>query len=182
LEKEIASSRRAGFGLALWLLTLCSCRQPEYSQGDDHSQRGFAALGGVSHQALHAEKTDLERKRKLLEMEMKWLVLRQKLVLSEIDAKLAKESEVSLAVEMARFGEMEEMLPGEEGFIKQGQRRAWETRLRVRREETAKAEAKVRLLIRDMNDLLGKLAHRGFKPPVGQNELPRNPSGSGVEP
>ena len=65
-------------------------------------------------------------------MEMKWLVLRQKLVLSEIDAKLAKESEVSLAVEMARFGEMEEMLPGEEGFIEQGQRQAWETRLRVR--------------------------------------------------
>ena len=115
-------------------------------------------------------------------MEVKWLVLRQKIVLAEIDAKLAKESEVRLALEMARFGEMEKMLPGEEGFIEQGQRRAWETRLRVRKEETAKAEAKVRLLIRDMNDLLGKLAHRGFKPPVAQNELPSIPSGSGVEP
>ena len=115
-------------------------------------------------------------------MEMKWLVLRQKLVLSEIDAKLAKESEVSLAVKMARFGEMEKMLPGEEGFIEQSQRRAWETRLCVRREETVKAEAKVRLLNRDMNDLLGKLAHRGFKPPVSKNELPRNPSGLGVDP
>jgi len=115
-------------------------------------------------------------------MEMEWLVLRQKLVLSEIDAKLAKESEVSLAVKMARFGEMEKMLPGEEGFIEQSQRRAWETRLRVRREETVKAEAKVRLLIRDMNDLLDKLAHRGFKPPVGQNELPRNSPDSSVEP
>jgi len=115
-------------------------------------------------------------------MEVKWLVLRQKIVLAEIDAKLAKESEVRLALEMARFGEMEKMLPGEEGFIEQGQRRAWETRLRVRKEETAKAESKVRLLIRDMNDLLGKLAHRGFKPPVGQNELPLGPSGSGVEP
>lgn len=124
----------------------------------------------------------MESQRKLLEMEVKWLVLRQKIALAEIDAKLAKESEVRLALEMARFGEMEKMLPGEEGFIEQGQRRAWETRLRVRKEETAKAEAKVRLLIRDMNDLLGKLAHRGFKPPVGQNELPHSPSGSGVEP
>ena len=115
-------------------------------------------------------------------MEMKWLVLRQKIVLSEIDAKLAKESEVKLALDMARFGEMEKMLPGEEGFIEQGQRRAWETRLRIRKEETAKAEAKVRLLVRDMNDLLGKLTHLGYKPPVGQNELPMPPSGSGVEP
>ena len=136
----------------------------------------------MTHQALHAEKNELESQRKLLEMEVKWLVLRQKIALAEIDAKLAKESEVRLALEMARFGEMEKMLPGEEGFIEQGQRRAWETRLRVRKEETAKAEAKVRLLIRDMNDLLGKLAHRGFKPPVGQNELPHSPSGSGVEP
>lgn len=166
----------------LWLLTLCSCRQPEYPRADVPSQRGFAALEGVTHQALHAEKSDLESQRKLLEMEVKWLVLRQKIALAEIDAKLAKESEVRLALEMARFGEMEKMLPGEEGFIEQGQRRAWETRLRVRKEETAKAEAKVRLLIRDMNDLLGKLAHRGFKPPVGQNELPHSPSGSGVEP
>ena len=139
-------------------------------------------MEGVTHQAFHSEKNDLESQRKLLEMEVKWLVLRQKIVLAEIDAKLAKESEVRLALEMARFGEMEEMLPGEEGFIEQGQRRAWETRLRVRKEETAKAEAKVRLLIRDMNDLLGKLAHRGFKPPVAQNELPSIPSGSGVEP
>ena len=74
------------------------------------------------------------------------------------------------------------MLPGRKALSSRARRRAWETRLRVRKEETAKAEAKVRLLIRDMNDLLGKLAHRGFKPPVGQSELPRSPSGSGVEP
>ena len=49
-------------------------------------------------------------------MEVKWLVLRQKIALAEIDAKLYKESEVRLALEMARFGEMEKMLPGEEGF------------------------------------------------------------------
>ena len=115
-------------------------------------------------------------------MEMKWLVLRQKLVLAEIDTKLAKESEVKLAVEMARFGEMEKMLPGEEGFIDSSQRKAWGTRLRVRREETAKAEAKVRLLVRDMNDLLGNLTYRGFKPPVSRRELPQTPVEAGVEP
>ena len=63
---------KASRWLVLWLLTLCSCRQPEYPRADVPSQRGFA-LEGVTHQALHAEKSDLESQRKLLEMEVKWL-------------------------------------------------------------------------------------------------------------
>ena len=182
MEKEVTNSNKGRILVALLLLSLGSCQQPYGPQGEVRSPRGFPALSGATYKALHAEKSDLETKRKLLEMEIQWLVLRQKLVLSQIDAKLAKESEVRLAVEMARFGEMEKLLPGEEGFIEPGQRRAWETRLRVRREETAKAEAKVRLLVRDMNDLLGKLTHRGFKPPVNETELPRNLPESGIEP
>tara|TARA_B100001057_G_scaffold338014_2_gene338829 strand:+ start:5408 stop:5953 length:546 start_codon:yes stop_codon:yes gene_type:complete len=181
LETEIASSKRVSLWLAFGLLTLCSCRQTD-PRGDHHGQRGFAALEGVTYKALHAENADLVSQRKLLEMEMQWLVLRKKLLLSEIDAMLAKESEISLAVQMARFAEMEELLPGEEGFIEEGQRRGWETRLRVRREETAKAATKARLLQRDMNDLLGKLARRGFEPPVRPNDLPRNSPDSVVEP
>ena len=74
------------------------------------------------------KRSDLESQRKLLEMEVKWLVLRQKIALAEIDAKLAKESEVRLALEMARFGEMEKMLPGRKASLS-GQRWVWETRL-----------------------------------------------------
>ena len=57
------------------------------------------------------------RAKENFEMEVKWLVLRQKIALAEIDAKLAKESEVRLALEMARFGEMEKMLPGRKASL-----------------------------------------------------------------
>ena len=108
-------------------------------------------------------------------------VLRQKIALAEIDAKLAKESEVRLALKWLDSERWRRCFPGRKASLSRAAP-GWETRLRVRKEETAKAEAKVRLLIRDMNDLLGKLTHLGYKPPVGQNELPMPPSGSGVEP
>jgi len=59
------------------MLTLCSCRQTD-PRGDHHGQKGFAALEGFTYKALHAENADLVSQRKLLEMEMQWLVLRKK--------------------------------------------------------------------------------------------------------
>ena len=102
-------------------------------------------------------------------MEFQWLVLRQKLVKSEIELRQAREFENALALEMARYGEMEKRFPGEKGFIDPAQRRAWDARLLGRKRETEKAAARVRLLVRDMNDLIGKISHHGFIPPDGQS-------------
>ena len=99
-------------------------------------------------------------------MELQWLDLRQRQVEAEIELRQAMEFENALALEMARFGEMDKRLPGEKGFIDSSQRRAWETRLLGRKRETEKAAARVRLVDRDMNDLLGKISHRGFLPPA----------------
>ena len=52
-----------------------------------------------------------------MEMELKWLVLRQKLVAARIEVESAREAELKLALDMARYGDMEERLPSERGFI-----------------------------------------------------------------
>jgi len=125
-------------------------------------------LGGASFQTLSLERKNVAKEKKLLEMELQWLVLRQKLVKAEIELRQAREFENALALEMARYGEMEKRFPGEKGFIDPAQRRAWDVRLLARKGETEKASARVRLLVRDMKDLIGKISHHGFIPPDGQ--------------
>ena len=115
-------------------------------------------------------------------MEFQWLVLRQKLVKSEIELRQAREFENALAMEMARYGEMEKRFPGEKGFIAPAQRRAWDARLLGRKRETEKAAARVRLLVRDMNDLIGKISHHGFIPPDVQSGQISKPDADQVVP
>jgi len=168
LETEVAYSRGAGLGLALWVFSLCSCQRAEHSLDQNLPERGFGGLSGASFQSLSLERKNVAKEKKLLEMELQWLVLRQKLVKSEIELRQAREFENALALEMARYGEMEKRFPGEEGFIDPAQRRAWDARLLGRKRETEKASARVRLLVRDMKDLIGKISHHGFIPPDGQ--------------
>jgi len=168
LETEVAYSRGAGLGLALWVFALCSCQRAERALDQNHPERGFGGLGGVSFQSLSLERKHIAKEKKLLEMELQWLVLRQKLVKSEIELRQAREFENALALEMARYGEMEKRFPGEEGFIDSAQRSVWDARLLARKRETEKASARVRLLVRDMKDLIGKISHHGFTPPDGQ--------------
>ena len=95
---------------------------------------------------------------------------------------LALEFENTLALEMARYGEFEKRLPGEEGFIDPSQRRAWENRLLGRKRESDKAAARVRLIARDMKDLLGKVSLHGFIPPTNQSGKSINPVSDPVIP
>ena len=144
--------------------------------------RGFGGLGDASFQSLSSERKNVGREKKLLEMELQWLVLRQKLVKAEIELRQAREFENALALEMARYGEMEKRFPGKEGFIDPAQRRAWDARLLGRRQETEKSAARVRLLVRDMKDLVGKISHHGFIPPDGQPEQASKPVADQVVP
>ncbi len=148
---------------------LCSCQRTERAFDQNLPERGFVGLGEASFQSLSFERNNITKEKKLLEMELQWLVLRQKMVKAEIELRQAREFENALALEMARYGDMEKRLPGEEGFIASAQRRAWETRLLGRKQETEKAAARVRLLVRDMNDLVGKISHHGFIPPNVQS-------------
>lgn len=168
MEKEITIFKGAVFWLSILLLALCSCRSADdrFRQQVIEGGRGFASLSETSPQALSHERDAIVKERKLLEMELEWLLLRQKFTGAEIDLRLAHESEIKLALEMSRFGEMEKRLPGDKGFIDPGQRIAWEARLAHRREETIKARTRIRLLQRDLRDLEGKFSHRGLEVPV----------------
>ena len=182
METEVAYPRGAGLGLALSLFVLCSCQRTERSFDQNSPYRGFEGLKGASLQSLSLERKNVAEERKLLEMELKWLALRQKVVEAEIELRQAREFENALALEMARYGEMEERFPGKEGFIAPTQRRAWDARLLVRKRETEKAAARVRLLVRDMKDLVGKISHYGFTPPVGQSGQKGKPVSDQVVP
>lgn len=126
-------------------------------------------MGDDSFQSLALKKKNLAKEKKYLEMELQWIVLRQKQIQAEIELRQALEFENALALEMARYGEFDKRLPGEVGFIDPSQRRAWETRLLGRKHESEKAAARVRLIARDMKDLLGKISHYGFLPPTSQS-------------
>ena len=156
---------RVGSLLILWVLAFCSCRRGA-ELADQSPVRGFPFLGEATPQSLSAEKKKSVRDRQAMEMELKWLVLRQKLVAARIEVESAREAELKLALDMARYGDMEERLPGKRGFIEAGQRKAWESRLLFKSEERERAQTVVRLLLRDMKDLEGKLSHRGFVPPL----------------
>jgi hypothetical protein len=182
LEKEVAYSRGVGLVLALSAFALCSCQRTEHTLDQNLPERGFGGLGEASFQSLSLKRKNLAKEKKLLEMEFQWLVLRQKLVRSEIELRQAQEFENALALEMARYGEMEKRFPGEEGFIDPAQRRAWDARLIGRKQETEKAAARVRLLVRDMNDLIGKISHHGFIPPDGQSGQTSKPVAEQVVP
>ena len=168
MEAKVGHFRGAGPCLVLSLLVLCSCQRAGGPPDAVRPEKGFGNLGGSTFQSLGLQRKSLSRERELLEMELQWLDLRQRQVEAEIELRQAMEFENALALEMARFGEMDKRLPGEKGFIEPSQRRAWETRLLGRKRETEKAAARVRLVDRDMKDLLGKITHRGFLPPASQ--------------
>ncbi len=150
----------------------------------DHNQpvKGFGGMGDDSFQSLSLKRKNLAKEKKYLEMELQWLVLRQKQIQAEIELRQALEFENTLALEMARYGEFEKKFPGEDGFIDPSQRRAWETRLLGRKRESDKAAARVRLIARDMKDLLGKVSHHGFIPPTSQSGTSSQPVSDPVIP
>ena len=145
LEKEIASRMRVGSLLILWVLAFCSCRR-EAELADQSPVRGFPVLGEATPQSLSAEKKKSVRDRQAMEMELKWLVLRQKLVAARIEVESAREAELKLALDMARYGDMEERLPGERGFIEAGEDEAPKVTAEVEQEvapESASASDEV---------------------------------------
>ena len=150
----------------------------------DHNQpmKGFGGMGDDSFQSLSLKRKNLAKEKKYLEMELQWLILRQKQVQAEIELRQALEFENALALEMARYGEFDKRLPGDVGFIDPSQRRAWETRLLGRKRESENAAARVRLIARDMKDLLGKISHHGFIPPTSKSGMSGQPVSDPVIP
>ena len=98
--------------------------------------------------------------------ETDWLILRAKIVDAEKSACDARKSELKIAQEMARYGSLNANLSEQNEFIDQEQKVLWNARLEQRRNLRMKAEARARLLHRDLSDLRLKLVEKGYKVPA----------------
>jgi len=107
-------------------------------------------------------------------LELKWLKLRKEIVTAEIRSNEAKESELKLERELSNFQNLDRRFPSSQGFISEHEQVKWYARLKVKKAETNRLQAIVRLLNRDMNDLENKLRHKDFRyqVPASESELP----------
>ena len=98
-----------------------------------------------------------------LELELEWLNLRKEIVLAKTRSNQSRESSLKLEREFSHFKGLDNRFPSPQGFILEKKKREWEVRIRVKKEETKRLEARVRLLNRDMVELVDKLTHKGFR-------------------
>jgi hypothetical protein len=107
-------------------------------------------------------------------LELKWLNLRKEIVTAEIRSNEAKESELKLEDELSNFQNLNRRFPSSQGFISENEQIKWDARLKVKKAETDRLQAIVRLLNRDMNDLENRLRHKNFRyqVPASEPELP----------
>ena len=99
-----------------------------------------------------------------LKDESKWLKLRTRVVEARKLATRTKLSELELAKEMAKYGGLNDRLPGESGFIKHSQRGVWNTKLMDKKNTSERTAAIARVLERDLNDFKVQLRtkYQGF--------------------
>lgn len=98
-----------------------------------------------------------------LALELEWLILRKEIVLAKTRSNQSRESSLKLEREFSNFKALDKRFPSPQGFILEKKKREWEARLQVKKEETKRLEAIVRLLNRDMVELVDKLSHKGFR-------------------
>ncbi len=108
-----------------------------------------------------------------LQDEAKWLKLQARLVEARRVAARTKGAELELSSELAKYGRLDESLPGSEGFLLEEQRRIWNSRLQARREASQRTAAAARLLARELEDFQKELRKKyegiEFKSPLAED-------------
>ena len=123
------------------------------------------AFAPNSLEAVTQEKLDNSDSRTKLQKEAHWLRLRQKMVAAELKANQLRETELMLASEMAKYGKLNERIPDNQGFVDERKRLIWNARLKIAHDEYKQANAKVRLLQRDLEDYRAELNELGVDAP-----------------
>ena len=150
------------FGSALAVLVSCaSSRHPSSPSDEPKAESGFE----LGQEVLAEKRTDFLRQGKKLALELDWLKLRTRVAQASYRTNQARLAENALAQEMARFGSLDRRFPDSDGFIDPIQRKGWDARLLQRQEEVSQAEARERLLAREMRELRALLAKEGFPVP-----------------
>ena len=133
--------------------------------GEEEEPAQKDAFSPNSLEAVTQEKLDNSDSRIKLQKEAHWLRLRQKMVAAELKANQLRETELMLASEMAKYGKLNERMPDNEGFVDERKRLIWNARLNIAHDEYKQANAKVRLLQRDLEDYRAELKELGVDAP-----------------
>jgi len=107
-----------------------------------------------------------QKQGRTLAYESEWLKLRAQVVDAEKYVSECRASELTLAGQMAKFGSMDQRIPGE-GFINAEQRVRWNAQLEMKKKARVTAEARANLLRRDLEDLRIEIGQAGFSVPSG---------------
>jgi len=133
--------------------------------GEEEEPAQKDAFSPNSLEAVTQEKLDNSDSRIKLQKEAHWLRLRQKMVAAELKANQLRETELMLASEMAKYGKLNERMPDNEAFLDERKRLIWNARLNIAHDEYKQANAKVRLLQRDLEDYRAELNELGVDAP-----------------
>lgn len=146
----------------------CSCR-PREIQSTPKEPVGEPvrkdAFDPNSTEGFTQEMLDNSDSRIKLKKEAHWLLLRQKMVTAELQANHLRETELMLASEMSKYGKLNERIPDNQGFVDERKRVIWNARLNIAHDEYKQANAKVRLLQRDLDDYRAELNELGVDAP-----------------
>ena len=148
------------FGWGCSFLLLFSCR------GNISGQDHFPVNNVSSENTVKILDEELSQTKDSLvslALELEWLTLRKEIVLAKTRSNQSRESSLKLEREFSHFKGLDNRFPSPQGFILEKKKREWEARLQVKKEETKRLEARVRLLNRDMVELVDKLSHKGFR-------------------
>lgn len=156
------------FGVGIFSLFCASCQTVPLQKEATVKISGFSDR---SKDSLSNELSLNEESLEVLEFELEWLKTRKQIVSAEIMLREAIESEIKLERELANFQRLNQRFPSSQGFISEHEKIKWQSRLKVKQEETSRLRAVVRLLNRDMTDLDAKFARKGFRHPLSSFHL-----------
>lgn len=143
-----------------FLLLLLSCNSTAPPEGIDPRASLF-----TNNTEPSLEEQLVQTKKNLIvhRLELEWLNLRKIIVEAEIRANEATSSELMLERELLKYQNFDNRFPAKQGFISDLDKITWQSKLKVKQEETRRLKAAVRLLNRDMIELEAKLKHEGFR-------------------
>ena len=148
-----------------FFLLLCSCQTGIPVPHTITSKQGVFSENSIDR--LGSEKVQSQKRVQAFRLELEWLKIRKLIVEAEVRTNEALQNEIALESEFLKFQALEDRFLADKGFITEGKRIEWQARLKVKKAETRKLRAAVRLLNRDMKELEAKLFRKGF-----HNQLP----------
>ena len=141
-------------------LLLFSCQSSKPIPHSITSKPGVFSENSIDR--LGVEKVQSQKRVQAFRLELEWLKIRKLIVEAQIRFKEARGSELTLESEYLKFLALEDRFPSNKGFITETIRIEWQARLKVKKAETKRLGAAVRLLNRDMKELEAKLFRKGF--------------------